>query len=130
LVLKEAPRGAGRQARWFCRCDCGTEKVICGTTLRRGNSKSCGCLKKGTGTGWQLPKSARRKMSHANTIDEMGKKYGHLLVVKRSPLRINGQVCWRCLCDCGKYVTVSGDALRKGRATSCGCREEKGGLRK
>jgi hypothetical protein len=76
-------------------------------------------------TGWHQQKSAREKISRTHTIDEMGKKYGHLLVVKKSPRRINGLVCWRCLCDCGKYVTATGDALRNGRATSCGCRKKK-----
>jgi hypothetical protein len=28
-----------------CRCDCGTEKAILGTLLRRGLTKSCGCLR-------------------------------------------------------------------------------------
>lgn len=30
--------------RWFCKCDCGKEKVMIGGNLRRGISKSCGCL--------------------------------------------------------------------------------------
>ncbi len=29
---------------WLCECDCGKTKVISGVSLRRGNSKSCGCL--------------------------------------------------------------------------------------
>ena len=29
---------------WLCRCDCGKTKVISGSSLRRGHSKSCGCL--------------------------------------------------------------------------------------
>jgi hypothetical protein len=28
---------------------------------------------------------------------------------------------WVCLCDCSKYIVVSGDALRSGKTTSCGC---------
>ena len=28
---------------WLCRCDCGTEKLVCGQTLKNGESKSCGC---------------------------------------------------------------------------------------
>ena len=28
---------------WKCRCDCGTEKIIRGTSLTSGNSVSCGC---------------------------------------------------------------------------------------
>jgi len=31
------------QARWLCRCDCGTERVVTGRDLRRGDTSSCGC---------------------------------------------------------------------------------------
>lgn len=30
--------------RWLVRCDCGTEKVVAGQSLRNGGVKSCGCL--------------------------------------------------------------------------------------
>lgn len=30
--------------RWLCRCDCGVEKFIARTSLRSGDSQSCGCL--------------------------------------------------------------------------------------
>jgi len=29
---------------WLCRCDCGNEKVIRGGSLKRGLTRSCGCL--------------------------------------------------------------------------------------
>ena len=32
-------------ARWLCLCDCGTSMVVNGSNLRRGLTKSCGCLK-------------------------------------------------------------------------------------
>jgi hypothetical protein len=34
---------AGR-FRWACICDCGTRRIVGGNSLRRGYSKSCGCL--------------------------------------------------------------------------------------
>lgn len=34
----------GRQY-WLCKCDCGAEKVVSGSSLRSGHSTSCGCLK-------------------------------------------------------------------------------------
>lgn len=30
---------------WVCKCECGSEKIVYGVSLRNGNSKSCGCLK-------------------------------------------------------------------------------------
>lgn len=30
-------------AYWRCKCDCGNESVVCGSNLRKGGSKSCGC---------------------------------------------------------------------------------------
>lgn len=35
----------GSNARWLCRCDCGTETVIVGNLLRNGTTKSCGCYR-------------------------------------------------------------------------------------
>lgn len=31
-------------AHWLCRCDCGTDKIIYGPSLRAGKTRSCGCL--------------------------------------------------------------------------------------
>jgi hypothetical protein len=43
-VLGEAERDAEGRQRWFCRCDCGTEAVQDPRELRRGGSRSCGCV--------------------------------------------------------------------------------------
>lgn len=29
---------------WLCKCDCGNETIVSGTRLRRGETKSCGCV--------------------------------------------------------------------------------------
>lgn len=31
---------------WYCRCACGTEKVVSGNNLKSGESRSCGCLQR------------------------------------------------------------------------------------
>jgi hypothetical protein len=40
-------------ARWLCRCDCGTERVITSSNLVRGMSKSCGCGRLGPKTAFE-----------------------------------------------------------------------------
>ena len=44
-VLSEIGRNKHGMVTWLCKCDCGTEKVVCGRALISGNTKSCGCLK-------------------------------------------------------------------------------------
>ena len=49
LVVSENPkRTNNRSVKWNCVCDCGRKKVISAATLRRGNTKSCGCLQVAT----------------------------------------------------------------------------------
>jgi hypothetical protein len=44
VVLARHPERYRGRARWLCRCGCGVERVVLGTSLRRGISKSCrGC---------------------------------------------------------------------------------------
>ena len=43
LVLNSAPTQKQR-AMWRCLCDCGNQKVVSGKQLRKGMTKSCGCL--------------------------------------------------------------------------------------
>ena len=43
-VIKKIP-SIGRNARYLCLCDCGKTTEVNGTTLRRGESKSCGCYR-------------------------------------------------------------------------------------
>lgn len=43
-IRTDGNRGYGHV--WICKCDCGSEAEILGTSLRRGVSRSCGCLQK------------------------------------------------------------------------------------
>ena len=43
-VLSEAGIDKHGKVKWLCRCECGTQKAIDGTNLRRGVIVSCGCL--------------------------------------------------------------------------------------
>lgn len=43
LVLKRVSNDKHNLTQWLCRCDCGTERIVLGNSLRNGRSKSCGC---------------------------------------------------------------------------------------
>lgn len=44
-VLHRAGSNKYNSAMWLCQCSCGNQKIISGALLRKGQSKSCGCLK-------------------------------------------------------------------------------------
>lgn len=56
--------------------------------------------------------------------DEIGNRYGSLLVVAKSDKKSdnpnNRGTYWNCQCDCGSMVVVKGTALRSGNTKSCG----------
>ena len=88
-------------AIWLCKCDCGTKKIIRGSSLKGGYTKSCGCI---------------------HLIDLTDQKFGRLTVIKRSyPNGNGGEPRWLCKCECGKKTVVRGACLRKGEIQSCGC---------
>ncbi len=57
----------------------------------------------------------------ASLKNEIGNKYGYLTVIARAPNSKDGRAMWKCKCDCGKEVVVSGKNLRSGNTKSCGC---------
>ena len=46
-VVKYVGTNKSPQARWECRCDCSTVRVVVVSSLINGASKSCGCLRSG-----------------------------------------------------------------------------------
>ncbi len=43
-VLEKTENKKGGHIHWKCLCDCGKLTEVSGASLRRGNTKSCGCL--------------------------------------------------------------------------------------
>jgi hypothetical protein len=56
-----------------------------------------------------------------SVIDIAGKRFGRLFVKKFVDTKKGGGARWKCVCDCGKVVTVRSQSLRTGQTTSCGC---------
>ena len=46
VVLERAGSDAHGKPTWLCRCDCGRETTVDGTSLRRGRTMSCGCYQR------------------------------------------------------------------------------------
>jgi len=97
-------------AYWLCKCECGTEKVINGCSLRAGKTKTCGCSLK-TNAPWAKA-----------SLNLVGLKFGNLLAIEKTEKRNKrGDVLYKCQCDCGKITYVTATNLKSGNTKSCGC---------
>lgn len=97
-------------AIWLWKCDCGNEKEIVANSVKSGNTKSCGCLKKETDI----------KKCKAKIKDITGERFG-FLVAKKYVGQCPSGAKWECLCDCGNITVVSLSHLKSGDTKSCGC---------
>lgn len=109
-ILYKANEYLGKGSYWHCRCECGVEKDVLGSSLFKGTSLSCGCYNKKINSERQL-------------IDLTGKTYGFLTVLGISDKKYNGDVFWNVRCECGTEKSVSGHNLRRGGVISCGCKQ-------
>lgn len=74
LVLSRAPSNKNQDAYWLCRCDCGTERAVKGSFLRRQMSTSCGCKRGQTlGNRWRLAPGEGAVRQLFNTYKQMAK---------------------------------------------------------
>lgn len=108
----QAVKSVGKDARgnimWRCRCACGNTKNVAAVVLRRGVTRSCGCLR-----------------SDVRVKDMVGQKFGALTALhpvdRKETKTSKTPVRWLCQCDCGKEIKVSGARLRSQPNISCGC---------
>lgn len=92
---------------WLCQCKCGTVRKVRGRSLRRGTSRSCGCITK------------KNNRERTNLI---GQRFDRLVVLRRADTQKYGHVTWVCQCDCGNICERATTALRrKDCYHSCGC---------
>lgn len=103
-VLRETRKNGKKHLE--CRCECGTVREVYYWTLAKGESLSCGCL--------------RRELKIAGARDLTGHRFGMLVVLHRDPEQHG---FWVCQCDCGRKTSVRGTSLTKQKKAtqSCGC---------
>lgn len=115
-VIEEVPSDS-KYTMWKCRCVCGNEIIVRGNNLKYGNTSNCGC------------KNVER-MRTVNYKDLSGERFGKLKVIEETDERSpNGNIVWRCLCDCGKEILVNSGSLQSGNTKSCGCLQSQGELK-
>ena len=110
------PHTGKRMARWICECSCSEHnKVIaCGSQLRNGNTKSCGCLQREKATARNLPivDMTNWKMWEHGIPDS-----------KITVIQYLGRKRWLCECNCEDHTRFEalGTNVRRGSVKSCGC---------
>lgn len=86
---------------WWCKCECGTKKLVQRSGLINGVSESCGCQER-----------------YEDLTDQ---KFGLWTVVKYAYKR-NGLHYWHCKCDCGnEEVILAGSIKEKQNYSKCYC---------
>lgn len=112
FVPKISNKGTKKSSYYICQCDCGNiTNPISSNDLKRGHTKSCGCLRKN-----------KINLPDNSNLDMVGKRFGRLVVTSIAP-KIKGEpYSWYCTCDCGNTnIKYLGTELRAGRRISCGC---------
>lgn len=116
-VLKRG-QTRNKMVYWVCQCDCGTIREVKGNSLRRGQSKSCGCLQK------EISKEKCSQIGKQNLKDLTGQKFGDWTILKDSGRRrSNGSVIWLCQCTCGTIRGIRRQSLITGYSKNCGCKK-------
>lgn len=92
----------------LCVCDCGYMGEVRLSAVKCGQSRSCGCTRKGGRT---------------LLTDIAGEEFGHLVALEVHHTHKKSGAYWRCLCTvCGNDTVVQRSNLINGTVSSCGCR--------
>ena len=124
-VLEYLPERSDSKDYFRCSCFCGNEKVILGRSLRRGLTRSCGCL----AAELQVKVSTAKGIEQRNetVAKTIGRKFYRWTVLAYDEKRLDNKYDYYfCRCDCGQRKTVDGYSLRNGLSRSCGCGRRSG----
>ena len=94
-----------------CQCECGHIRDVRLWAVKSGQSKACGCTRKGGRT---------------LLTDIIGEEFGHLVALEVDHTHEKYGAYWKCLCKiCGNETVVQRSNLINGTTLSCGCRKGK-----
>lgn len=104
----------GQETKYECQCDCGNTVIISSQHLKRGTTKSCGCLQK------EHMSEIGKKYSIKTDITN--ERFGKLIALKpteKRPSEKTRSIIWECICDCGEYHYASVHNLKNGSVSRC-----------
>lgn len=110
-VIKREKNANDGHARWLCQCSCGNVATVSSNVLKKGNTKSCGCLNR----------EVASKKAKNNFNNLLNQKFGKLVVTEFLGSNGKGAILWKCKCDCGNDFTTTSHHLTSGNTRSCGC---------
>lgn len=90
----------GKHSLSECLCECGNRTIVLNSLLKRGATKSCGCL--------------------TRVEDLTGRVFGRLAVIEMISTPGRNTECL-CRCECGKVSTKTATRVKSGEVRSCGC---------
>lgn len=124
VLQRTSRKSTSGEYYWLCKCDCGNEKEVLGGCLRRGTTKSCGCLQKEKARNLIYKQHEKNKEKYSL----VGQRFGKLVVLEDSGKRTEQRrIIYKCQCDCGNICEKSSAVLVSGDSISCGClRQSKG----
>lgn len=60
-------------------------------------------------------------MPKKTDLNLLRRRFGRLIVIRKTDLRYRRHVYWECFCDCGNTIIVKAQNLIMGKTQSCGC---------
>lgn len=104
-VIRDLKRMSNGKHLVECACICGKTKICRIDTVRYGDTKSCGCIRR---------------------PNIKGKKYGYLTAIKYAGENRNGDSIWTFRCTCRNLVNrIAAQAKAKNTLLHCGCKKLK-----
>lgn len=105
VVRDDGTRSAKGDIKWLCQCDCGKQIHALGYRLKRGLTKSCGCLN---------DEKRRQRFK-----DLTGTETENFKIIDKAYSK-NKRVWWNCICKhCGQSVILNNNLID--HQASCGC---------
>ena len=96
---------------WLCHCSCGTTKIVRGSSLRRGISRSCGCLQREVASKTSKQSRHKRQKHNEITIHEdtafINLPDGSVALIDSEDVSKIAAYNWGGLCGGGTYVRSS-----------------------